>query len=185
MAAPAALRTAISDLAVLAGNDLAALWRQVSTPDEARDALRDVLPPLTQTYSLASATLSADWYDDVRDLVEAKGRFRAIPASVDDLGADALAGWGVTPLYKAEPDWAAARTLVAGGLQRRIANASRYTVAGSAVQDPSARGWQRVGSGASCDFCSLLLGRGAVYTEATATFESHDHCNCAAEPAWR
>lgn len=185
MATPAALRTAITDLAVLADNDLDTLWRQVSTADQARDALQDVLPGLVETYGLASATLTADWYDDARDLVEARGRFRAIPADLGSAGADALAGWGVSPLYKAEPDWATARSLVAGGLQRRIANASRYTVAGSSIEDPSARGWQRIGSGTSCDFCSMLLGRGAVYTEATASFESHDRCNCGAEPAWR
>jgi hypothetical protein len=31
----------------------------------------------------------------------------------------------------------------------------------------------------------MLLGRGAVYTEASADFEAHDHCNCGAAPAWR
>jgi hypothetical protein len=30
----------------------------------------------------------------------------------------------------------------------------------------------------------MLIGRGAVYSEATADFQSHDHCNCQAEPAW-
>lgn len=185
MATPAALRAAIGDLSALANDDLSALWRQVETADQARDALRDVLPALVTTYGLASATISADWYDDIRDMVEARGRFRAIPADLGDQGADTLAGWGVASLYQAEPDWSASKTLITGGLQRRIANFSRYTVAESAVADPAARGWQRVGSGASCDFCQMLLGRGAVYTEATAQFESHDHCNCAAEPAWR
>jgi hypothetical protein len=184
MATPQALKTAIRDLAVLANNDLEALWRQVRTPDQARDALLDVLPGLATSYGAASATLSADWYDDIRDLVEAKGRFRAIPAEIGTGGSEELARWGVAPLYAPEPDWAAARTLIAGGLQRRIANGSRYTVAGSAVEDPAARGWMRVGAG-GCDFCRMLIGRGAVYTEATADFESHDHCNCAAEPAWR
>lgn len=183
MATPQALRTAIRDLAVLANNDLSALWRQVSTPDQARDALLDVLPGLTASYGAASATLSANWYDDLRDLIEAKGRFRAIPAVIGTAGAEELARWGVEPLYAAEPDWSSARTLIAGGLQRRIANGSRYTVAGSAVADPAARGWRRTGSG-GCGFCAMLIGRGAVYTEATADFASHDHCGCAAEPAW-
>jgi hypothetical protein len=30
----------------------------------------------------------------------------------------------------------------------------------------------------------MLLGRGGVYTEATADFESHDHCGCWSEPDW-
>ena len=184
MATPQALRTAITDLAVLAGNDLDALWRQVSTPTEARNALEDVLPALVNTYSLASATISADWYDDARDLVDAKGRFTAIPTEIREQGGDILARWAVGPLFAAEPDWRRARVLVEGGMQLRIANASRYTVADSALADPAADGWQRQGSG-SCAFCAMLIGRGAVYTEAGADFAAHDHCNCSAVPAFK
>lgn len=184
MATPQALKTAITDLAVLAGNDLDALWRQVQTPDEAREALQDVLPALVNTYGLASATISADWYDDARDLVDAKGRFTAIPADLGDQGADILARWGIGPLFKPEADWRRARVQVEGGLQLRIANASRYTVAGSSIADPAADGWQRQGAG-SCSFCALLIGRGSVYSESTADFAAHDHCRCSAVPAFK
>jgi hypothetical protein len=184
VATPQALRTAITALAVLADNDLGALWRQVSTPAEAREALEDVLPPLVNTYSLASATISADWYDDLRDMIEARGRFTAIPAEPGEQGSDVLARWGVGPLFAAEPDWSRARTLVAGGMQLRIANASRYTVAGSSIADPAAEGWMRQGSG-ECAFCAMLIGRGAVYSEAGADFASHDHCRCSAVPAFK
>lgn len=184
MATPQALRTAITDLAVLAGNDLDALWRQVQTPEQAREALEDVLPDLVATYSLASATLSADWYDEARDLVDAKGRFTAIPADLGDQGAAVLARWGIGPLFQGEPDWRRAQVQVQGGLQLRIANASRYTVAGSSIADPTADGWMRQGSG-SCAFCAMLIGRGAVYSEAGADFAAHDHCNCSAVPAFK
>lgn len=73
-------------------------------------------------------------------------------------------------------------TLIGGGLQRTIANQHRGTVTASSIADPKARGWRRVGSGVSCDFCQMLLGRGAVYIEETADFATHDHCNCSAEP---
>lgn len=150
---------------------------------QAREALSDVLPSLVDVYGAAAATLAADWYDDLRDKAGARGRFTAIPAEVDDAGADVLARWGVAPLFDAKPDWSAAQVLIQGGLQRRIANMSRLTVTGSATADPGARGWRRVGVG-GCAFCRMLLGRGAVYTEATADFLSHDHCNCQAEPAF-
>ena len=183
MTSATTLRRGVASLATLASGDLSALWRQVSSPVEAREALRDVLPALVSTYGAAAATLAADWYDDLRDQAGARGRFTAIPADLGTLGTDALAGWGVGPLFAADPDWDAAKVLIEGGLQRRIANASRETVTLSAVKDPGARGWMRVGSG-GCDFCAMLIGRGAVYTEATADFESHDHCNCAAAPAF-
>ena len=183
MSAATQLRSAVTSLSTLASRDLAGLWRQVETAVQAREALSDVLPALVETYGAASATLAADWYDDLRDKAGARGRFTAIPAEVGESGADVLARWGVAPLFAAEPDWASAQVLIAGGLQRRIANASRLTVTRSAVEDRAARGWQRVGVG-GCDFCAMLLGRGAVYTEATADFESHDHCRCSAVPAF-
>lgn len=178
------LRSAVARLSTRADRDLAALWGQVETAVQARTALADVLPALVENYGAASAALAATWYDDLRAKRGIGGHFEAIPADLGASGADVLAGWGVGPLFAATPDWAAARTLVAGGLQRRIANFARTTVSTSSVADPKARGWTRVGDGSSCDFCSMLLGRGAVYTEATADFAAHDHCGCQAEPAF-
>ncbi len=177
------LRSAVAGLAVLADRDLAPIWREVDTADLAKQALNDVLPALVETYGLAAAALAADWYDELRLESDVRGKFTANPAEVVETGAEALAGWGVSPLYQAEPDWAAARVLVEGGLQRRIANASRLTVVESSLADPGARGWQRVGAGA-CAFCQMLISRGAVYTEAGADFASHDHCHCTAVPAF-
>lgn len=184
MAAATLLRSGVARIATVANGDLAPLWQQVSTAVEAREALQDILPALVTRYGAASATLAAHWYDDLRARRGVRGGFTAIPADVDEAGADVLARWGVAPLFSAEPDWAAAQVLIAGGLQRRIANAARQTVTGSSVADPQARGWMRVGDG-GCDFCRMLIGRGAVYTEASADFESHDHCNCGAAPDWR
>jgi hypothetical protein len=178
------LSEAVEGLAVLAARELRVVWARVDTADLARQALRDLLPALIQTYGLAAATLAADWYDDYRLQSEVAGSFSANPSAVTDSGAEALAGWGVSPLYQASPDWLAAEVLVAGGLQRRIANASRQTVVESSLADPAAIGWQRIGQGTSCAFCQMLIARGAVYSEATADFASHDHCNCAAAPAW-
>lgn len=170
----------VSSLNVLAAADLAALWRSVTNAAEAETALRDVLPALIDTYGLAAGTLAADWYDDQRDKVGAKKRFRAIPADIKDSGTQALIGWATITAT----DMSSLQSLVEGGTQRRIANFSRLTVSDSSIQDPSARGWYRVGGGSSCEFCDMLIGRGAVYSEAGVDFASHDHCNCGAAPAW-
>lgn len=184
MATPSQLRSGVRSLTTLANHDLAGLWRSVSTAAQAREALQDVLPALVATYGAAAGTLAADWYDEARIKAGARGSFTAIPAETTSAGTDELARWGIGPLFGSEPDFAAALTLVQGGLQRRIANVSRQTVTYSAIQDRAARGWARAGSGSACDFCSMLLDRGAVYTEATADFESHDHCGCVAVPAF-
>jgi hypothetical protein len=160
--------------------DLASTWRTVDAPELAEAALRDVLPGLVDAYGAAAATVAANWYDDLRDEREVRGRFRAIPAEIAETGTQALIGWALTEAT----DLTAFRTLVEGGTQRRIANFARQTITGSSVADPQARGWARTGAG-DCDFCAMLIGRGAVYTEASADFQSHDHCQCGSEPVWR
>lgn len=164
-----------------ADRDLAALWRQVQTAAEAEVALRDVLPALIDTYGLAAGALAADWYDELRDKVNAPKSFRAIPADIKDSGAHALIGWAVTEAQ----DVTSLQALIIGGMQRRIANFARQTVMGSSIEDPGARGWQRTGVGeCASGFCDMLIARGAVYSEATADFAAHDHDKCYAVPAF-
>lgn len=174
-----ALRRTIATLNARASRDLAAMWRRMETAAQAGEALHDLLPAIVDTYGLAASVAAAEWYDGLRDKAQVRGRFAADPFIIKDTGTNALIGWA---LAEATND-AAFKVLIEGGTQRRIANHSRLTVARSSIADPAARGWQRVGVG-SCDFCAMLLGRGAVYTEATADFEAHDHCNCQAEPAF-
>lgn len=181
MTAPTRLREGSALLLNQADRDLSALWREVANAAQARIALMDILPSLIETYGSAAATIAADWYDDARAKAGVARAFSAIPIDPSDRGAQALAGWATTTAT----DMTTLQALLLGGIQRRIADHMRYTVAGSSVADPSASGWQRAGDGHTCEFCSMLIGRGAVYTEATADFESHDHCGCQAEPAWR
>lgn len=179
--ATSTLRSETAGLVRLAERDLAALWRLIAEGASTEVALRDLLPAIVATYGQAGAALAADWYDEQREKAGVRGRFTAIPLEADDRGSQALIGWALT---KATSD-ATLTSLISGGVQRRIADHVRYTVAGSAVADPSARGWQRVGvGGCTSGFCDMLIGRGAVYSEATADFASHDNCKCSAVPAW-
>lgn len=178
MPTPRLLRSRVNGLARLANGDLAALWKHLERAVDAEEALRDILPALITTYGSAASLVASEWYDEIRAKAEASKRFAAIPAAAGDDGAQALVGWALAT----STDAAAFKTLIEGGIQRRIANHARNTVTFSSVKDPSARGWMRVGDGSSCDFCSMLLGRGAVYTEASADFQAHDHCGCQAAP---
>lgn len=169
------LRRDLAGLTHLAGRELDALLRQI----ESTDALFDLLPELVEKYGTAAATVTADWYDDLRDERSIRGRFQAIPADIPNSHTESLIGWANATASDAAP----LQTLLIGGTTRRILNFSRQTVMGSSIADPGARGWQRIGVG-ECDFCQMLLDRGAVYSESTADFEAHDHCHCSAEPAW-
>lgn len=175
------LRSDTAKLVRLADRDLARLWRLVASGASAEVALRDLLPAIVTEYGSAGAAMAAEWYDQQREKVGARGRFEALPIGADDRGSHALIGWA---LSTATDDNSLA-TLIAGGVQRRIADHTRYTIARNSAEDSAARGWERVGDGSSCEFCAMLIGRGAVYTEASADFTSHDHCGCSAAPAWR
>lgn len=175
------LRSETDQLVRLANRDLTRLWRLVSQGASAEVALRDLLPAIVREFGAAGAALAAEWYDDQRGKADVRGAFTAIPVRSDDRGAQSLIGWA---LREATSD-AALQALILGGVQRRIADHVRYTVASSAIEDPAAKGWQRVGVGACKDgFCDMLIARGAVYTEASADFASHDNCKCSAVPAW-
>lgn len=102
---------------------------------------------------------------------------------IGDGGADVLARWSVGPLYAETPDWDAAIGRLTGGLQQKIADAARDVVTDSSIEDPDARGWQRETSG-GCEFCEMLAGRGAVFSEASADFAAHNNCECYAVPAF-
>lgn len=181
MPTPTQLRSDIALLVDQASSDLSALWREVETALQVETALRDVLPGLVDAYGAAAATVAADWYDDLRADQGVRGRFSAIPAEVAETGTQALVGWALTEAT----DLSTFQTLIEGGTQRRIANFSRFTVMDSAIKDPRAAGWKRVGVGACKNgFCDMLIGRGAVYSEATASFQAHDNCQCTAVPAW-
>lgn len=179
MPAASQLRSNQASLAGLAADDLMALWRQVSNAAEARIALFDVLPKLIETYGSAAASLAADWYDEARSELDIKGGFRAVPADLGDQNAASLIAWATDK----GTDLDTVLTLVNGGVQKRIAMFSRLTIAGSSIADPHAGGWQREGAG-ECDFCEMLISRGAVYSEDTADFGAHDHCHCIAVPAF-
>lgn len=178
-------RRDVDELVRLAARDLGIVWREFSSPEAAVRTLRELLPDLMNMYGSAAASLGADWYEELRDAEGIPGRFTALAAELPDTDrTDALAGWGLTPAFKAEPDWAAALTLVSGGLQRIIANADRQSIAMSSVADPKADGWQRVTRGTGCAFCRMLAARGEVFSKTSADFSSHDRCFCLAAPAF-
>lgn len=177
-------RRNLADLTVLAQRDLSLILQPLDDREVIRFALLTSLPDLVSIYGSAAATLAADAYDEMRDDAEITGRYLASPTTLPDTGrTDSLARWAIQPLYQPDPDKLKMIERASGGLQRTLGNASRYTIAHSAVDDPKADGWQRIGRG-GCGFCAMLIARGAVYSKRSADFASHDHCNCSAAPAF-
>lgn len=166
----------------LAAADLEQLWQLDS--DQLLVAVYDILPGMVDQWALAASSVAADWYDEEREAAEVAGRFQAIVEPLQDLGVEALIGWATEPLRLDEPDPAAAKYRLLGGLQKRLANSANYTITGSSAADPQARGWMRVTRPQACDFCRLVASRGGVFTEKTARFACHERCYCGARPIW-
>lgn len=180
----AAHRRELRTLTGLAERDLAALWREVTDAELARNSLTDILARLVAIYGTAAATLAADYFDESREAAGARGRFRAIPATpVADEALEVLARVAAGPLFQAKPDFLSALTLARGGLQRHVANVDRETVRRSSLDDPKARGWMRVGDGATCTWCKRYLD-GVVRHVEGYDFNAHDHCGCIAVPVF-
>lgn len=181
MAVPT-LRTETQQLVELARVDLNRLWRLVARGAVAEVVLRELLPAIISEYGAVGAALAAEWYEQQREKAGARGRFTPIPVEADDRGAQALVSWSLERAANDET----LKALVLGGVQRRIADHVRYTIMGSSIADPGARGWQRVSAG-NCynGFCDMLAGRGAVYSESSVRFAAHDNCRCSVVPAWK
>jgi hypothetical protein len=69
--------------------------------------------------------------------------------------------------------------------QRRILDAPRQGIIDRSVEDDATVGWARVGDGAPCYFCAMLISRGPVYSERTVNFRAHDGCGCGAKMCFR
>lgn len=178
-------RRAVGSLSRVTERQFRTVWRSVAGPDAAvvRDALMDTVPVLAETYGNMAGALASDYYDELRDQAAVRGRFRAQPAALPGTARyEALVRWGVDPLFTGTPDQVLALSRLSGGLQRIVADVARETVANAAIRDPQAQGWRRVARGDGCSFCRMLADRGAVYTDSSVTFKSHDNCNCSASP---
>jgi hypothetical protein len=200
---PPPLKEALYTVTAEAVTELDPVWQLA--PTEIRKALFDVLPSLVDRWSLASASVAADWYDELRAAKAIAGRFTAIVPPLDNLGAEALAGWGAQPLHELQPvnldtpsnllrpsdtqpatlsPLELAQSRVEGGLQKRLVNAANETVTHSAAEDPNARGWMRQTRPEACKFCVMVASRLGVFTKVTATFACHEKCYCEALPVW-
>lgn len=187
VASAAAERQAVADLGAQCEAEVAQLWRLVEGEkiEVIKAAMYEALPGIGDKLGAAAATLAADWYDSLREVAGASGKFVAEPAQPKPLAwYEVLARWGIGPLFGEDPDPAAAHARIAAEMRRGISNAHRETIVQSSAIDAKNVGWSRVGVGLNCPFCNMLIGRGFVYKKDTVGFSAHTHCNCIAKPTW-
>jgi hypothetical protein len=161
---------AIDSLSAVAFAQLKALLLSLDNPNPIvfRDALLATYPELLAPFTTAASLVAASWYSTLRANAGITGTFAPVlapPPPTDQL--DAGVRYSLTPLFQPEKFIGSdILTLLAGFTQRMIADAGRDTISGSATQDPTRVGYQRVPRAGACAFCSLLASRGAVYRSA-------------------
>lgn len=160
-----------------------ALGRVSGPPVEQRAVLLEAVPGLITYYSEGSSALAADFYDDERERAAAPKLYVAEPVILDrTVKIRSAIAWAAAPLF--EDDRATSASRLAEVVQLETTRPYRDTVLTNRRRDPSAVGWRRVTSGSGCKFCRMLADKGAVYSDDTARFASHDHCGCTAQPVF-
>lgn len=180
MATPDEARRALTLVTAKAVSDsVAVLTATLSTDD-----LLVAVPEIVGYYSVGSAALAADHYEDLRDEAGAVARFRAEPI-IDERSEKIRRGilWASEPLQSFEPDSVAAAGRLAEVVQIETARPFRSTILANSERDPSSVGWRRISTD-SCKFCRMLAANGAVYKQSTARFAAHTNCDCTAAPVF-
>lgn len=163
---------------------LTLLGRASGSPEKQRAVLLDGVPEIVGYYSLGSSALAADYYDDERERQAAPKLYVAEPVIVERTEKIRRAvAWAADPLFTDDPSGVEGR--LADVVQLETARPYRDTILANRQRDPSAVGWRRISRGGkSCKFCRMLADRGAVYSDTTARFSAHGHCQCTAQPVF-
>lgn len=155
------------------------------TPAQFRNSLITQTNLVVSQYGEIAASMAAEWFDDIRLSEGVRGSFRALPQSSPyEDAVEGMVRRAVGPMFDEVPDVSAVMLTVAQSAGKYVLAASRETVRRNSFIDPRGTGFQRVARPGACDFCIMLVGRGAVYKKETAFFASHGDCNCAAVPSW-
>lgn len=180
-------------IAVRAATAIVNLWNRYVVPRQFAETWKG-LSPLIQgvvaTHYDMTASEAAQYYGASRVVAGFKP-YRVPGAELDlDYLARVVNSMGAGQfshyLKEAEPDAASAmaRDGLRGAGTRMVLKGGRETITQTAINDPVATGWERIITPGACGFCSMLAGRGGVYTEASVGFRAHDHCHCVARPVF-
>lgn len=173
---------------------LSALWDETIDPDDIPRTFlifREKAVALIGTGRVLSERKATDYYlkllafkgldpGDLADFTAARFPVAAIKASLSGATGKHLnkAYFLSTRNLPNSALLALAKDDMLGSAKRQILNASRSHLVALSRAHRKIKGWARVSDGSPCSFCSMLIGRGPVYSEDTAGFDAHDRCGC-------
>jgi hypothetical protein len=181
----AALQTVLADLSTLTLSQLVEFFHKYSSRPDFADLLKAALPQIVLPHANASATVTAQWYNEL----DPSSSFAATPVvNLSQGRMDGTLGWALyaptgytTPFGEDDstvgigPDFVSAPILptadetlsrLAGSTKRMVYDASRDTVVTNAQQQGVR--WARVAQPNACAFCRMLATKSgssrALYT---------------------
>lgn len=163
--------------------DLNAFWESLdkSLPEATRDRLSEFLPTLVGKYGDIAATVSADWYRDMRGQAGVVGRYvPTLAANSPPVKIQTVVRRTADNLFDGTPD--AMLHSLEGAVTKFALQSGRDTIDLNSRLDPWKPRVARVPTGpTTCDFCLMLASRGPVFSSreaAGSTTQFHEHDDC-------
>lgn len=142
---------------------------QLLRMDKTSAKYADAVAALVQEFASASASLTADYYEDVREAAGITTPYR-VPAP-EDLPVDRV-GESLAPAKKVDPKVAQSQVESIAGLL--VTSTGKSLLISAIMGDDKAKKWARVTRPGACAFCRMLATRGPVYkSDKTASFIPH------------
>lgn len=173
------LRLAQSELSDRAVRDVQRYWGtlDLDRPERARNGLLEFVPAVTAAYGEGSATVAADWYDDMRVGVGARQRFAAAPASAVAVNrVQDSVRYGARHLFTENPGQML--LFLGGAVQGFVQQPGRETIQQNATRDPASHGWRRRASADACAYCAYMAVVLDQPNYERAASKYHDGCRC-------
>lgn len=142
------------------------------------------MPAIATEYSAAAEILAQSYYDESRSLAPALTvAYSATVAAYNPLpDLESSIGYSVARLTKGGNP-ASVLGVLAGTMQKTVANADRETISFNVVEDPDGTVFERIPQQDACAFC---LSMAAVAELQTKSFMSkyHGYCRCVTMPVF-
>ena len=173
----------LTTLAISEVNGLFELLADRPIPEYAYQ-MRLAMPAIADTYAGAAEILAIDYYDNSRALAPAlKTNYGAEVAKYSATAEiNSAIGYSVARLTKESPK-SNVLSILAGSMQRAVANADRETISYNIVQDPDGTVYERIPQSDGCAFCLTMAAVAEVQSE-NYFDKYHDYCRCVTMPVF-
>lgn len=182
-------RLILEELSRLAIGEVTDVWRTASSlsPSEFRAMMKRALPDVLDPHIASAADLSAVWYEAAAPDIPFRAGAAALPPAEQFAKS---ASWSLMASGEA------GLVRMAGVSKRAVFGGARRTTQLNVSRERGSR-WARTASAGACEFCRMVVSRGAVYTSEEAATQVggnglpirgnrdegstfHDFCRCMA-----